>query len=105
MAQDKALTLLGFCRKAGKLVFGTEKVTELIKKGGFCLVILSEDISQKTEKELRYQANGRNVVFIRLQFDRKTVAHATGTTAGVLATANEGFAKAVSKAILQGGND
>ena len=101
MAQDKILTLLGFCRKAGKLVFGTEKVTELIKKGSPCLVMLSEDISPKTEKELKYHASGTKVVFIRLQFNRETVAHATGTTAGVLATADEGFAKA----ILQGGND
>ena len=54
MAQDKILTLLGFCRKAGKLVFGTEKVTELIKKGSPCLVMLSKDISPKTEKELTF---------------------------------------------------
>ena len=52
MAQDKILTLLGFCKKAGKLVAGTEKVTELIKKGVTCLVMLSSDISPKTEKEL-----------------------------------------------------
>ena len=94
MAQDKILTLLGFCRKPGTLVFGTEKVTELIKKGSPCLVMLSKDISPKTEKELRYQANGKNVAFIRLQFDRETVGHATNTTAGVLATVDEGFAKA-----------
>ena len=56
-------------------------------------------ISAKTEKELKYHANGGNAVFIRLAFDRETVAHATNTTAGVLATADEGF----YKAILQGG--
>ncbi|MBO5105603.1 MAG: ribosomal L7Ae/L30e/S12e/Gadd45 family protein [Clostridia bacterium] len=101
MAKDKILTLLGFCKKAGKLIAGTEKVTELIKKGGPCLVMLSQDISPKTEKELKYHASGTNAVFIRLQFDRETVAHATKTTAGVLATADEGFSKAIS----QGGND
>ena len=101
MAQDKTLTLLGFCKKAGKLVAGTEKVTELIKKGATCLVMLSSDISPKTEKELKYHASGKNIVFIRLSYDRETVAHATATTAGVLATADEGF----SKAILQGGTD
>ena len=101
MEQSKILTLLGFCRKAGKLVFGTEKVTELIKRQKPCLVLLASDISPKTEKELKYHANGSNTVFIRLPFDRETVAHATGTTAGVLATADEGF----TKAILQGGNN
>ncbi len=101
MAQNKILTLLGFCKKSGKLVAGTEKVTELIKKGETCLVMLSSDISPKTEKELKYHASGGRAVFIRLNFDRQTVAHATNTTAGVLATTDEGF----SKAILQGGND
>jgi ribosomal protein L7Ae-like RNA K-turn-binding protein len=101
LEQDKILTLLGFCKKAGKLVAGTEKVTELVKKGSPCLVMLSDDISPKTEKELRYHANGKQVVFIRLPYSRETVAHATATTAGVLATADEGF----SKAILQGGNN
>ncbi len=101
MAQDKILTLLGFCKKSGKLVVGTENVTELIKKGSACLVMLSSDISPKTEKELKYHASGGRAVFVRLNFDRETVAHATNTTAGVLATTDEGF----SKAILQGGND
>lgn len=101
MTQDKILTLLGFCRKAGKLTAGTEKVTELIKKGGYCLVMLSSDISEKTEKELKFHAQSGKAVFLRLKYDRATVAHATATTAGVLATADEGFCKA----ILQGGID
>ncbi len=101
MKSDKVLTLLGFCRKAGKLVIGTEKVTELVSKGGSCLVMLASDISEKTEKELRFKAVGGRAVIIRLKHDRDTVAHATATTAGVLATSDEGFCKA----ILQGGND
>ena len=99
MKQNKVLTLLGFCRKAGKLVIGTEQVTALIKSGAACLVVLSEDISEKTEKEMRYFAKNGKAVIIRLPFDRDTVAHATSTTAGILATADEGFCKA----ILQGG--
>lgn len=101
MAQDKILTLLGFCKKAGKLIAGTEKVSELVKKGTPCLVMLSSDISAKTEKELRYHARGGGAVFTRLEYDRETVSHATATTAGILATTDEGFCKA----ILQGGNN
>lgn len=101
MVQNKILTLLGFCRKAGKLIIGTEKVTELIKKGETCVVVLSEDISPKTEKELRYFGNLGNATIIRIPFDRETLAHATATSAGVFATADEGFCKA----ILQGGNN
>ena len=101
MKQDKVLTLLGFCRKAGKLTVGTEQVTALVKSGAACLVILANDISEKTEKELAFFAQGGKAVIIRLPFDRETVAHATATTAGILATTDEGFCKA----ILQGGNE
>ena len=100
MTNDKVLTLLGFCRKAGKLTVGTEKVTELIKKSDYCLVMLGNDISEKTEKELRFIAQNTRTVIIRLEYPTEKVAHATGTTAGIVATTDEGFCKA----ILQGGN-
>lgn len=101
MNQDKILTLLGFCRKAGKLVIGTEKVTELVKNKKSCLIMLACDISEKTEKELTFYASKGNAVLIRLPYDIKTLSHATATTAGIFATEDKGF----SKAILQGGND
>ena len=98
---NKILSLLGFCRKAGKLIVGTQKVTELINSGVSCLVVLSSDISQKTEKEMKFIASKHKAVVIRINEDTNTVAHSTGTTAGIVATADEGFCKA----ILQGGNN
>ncbi len=98
--KDKILTLMGFCRKAGKLTVGTEKVTELIERNQPCLVILASDISAKTEKELQFKAKGGNAVIIRLTSNLDETARATGTTAGIFATTDEGF----RKAILQGGN-
>ena len=96
MNNEKVLALLGFCRKAGKLTVGTER----IKSGGYCLVMLAGDISEKTEKELTFQAQKGRAVVIRLSCTAQEVAHATGTTAGVVTTADEGFCKA----LLQGGH-
>ncbi len=101
MNSDKITALLGFCRKAGKLVAGTSKVTDLIQSGKDCLVMLASDISEKTEKELSFKAKNKRAVIIRLDILTSDVAKATGTTAGVVATADEGF----YKAILQGGKD
>jgi ribosomal protein L7Ae-like RNA K-turn-binding protein len=83
------------------LVVGTEKVTELVKNNKECLIMLASDISDKTEKELTYYANKGKAVVIRLSYDLKTISHATSTTAGVFATEDKGFCKA----ILQGGNE
>ncbi len=101
MNSNKLLTLLGFCRKAGKLVTGTEKVTQLVKSRKECLVMLAEDISEKTEKELRFFAGKGRAVVIRVPFDTETVSCAIGIRAGVVATSDDGFCKA----ILQGGKN
>lgn len=98
---NKILTLFGFCRKSGKLVTGTEKVTQLIKSGKKCLVILAEDISEKTEKELKYFAAKGKAEVIRVPFNTETVSCAIGIRAGVVATSDDGFCKA----ILQGGKN
>ena len=101
LQNDKLLTLLGFCRKAGKLVTGTEKVTALVKSGKQCLVMVAEDISPKTEKELNFFASNGRAVVIRVPFDTEAVSCAIGIRAGVVATSDDGFCKA----ILQGGKN
>ena len=55
MIHEKLLTLLGFCRKAGKLVVGTGRVTELIQKGGYALVLVASDIRQKAKRSCALQ--------------------------------------------------
>ena len=97
---DKILTLLGFCRKAGKLTVGTMRVTAALKENKKLLCILAEDISPKTEKELNFFAKKGRGVVMRIPFDTQKVSNAIGVKAGVVATADEGF----QKAILEGGN-
>lgn len=101
MIHEKLLTLLGFCRKAGKLVVGTGRVTELIQKGGYALVLVASDISSKSEKELRFAAAKGKAVVERVNFTTAQISKAIGTPAGIVATADDGFCKA----ILQGGNN
>lgn len=101
MENNKLLTLLGFCRKAGKLTVGTQRVTELITKGHYALVLISSDISPKSEKELRFAASKGKAVVERLSCTTEQLSKAIGTPAGIVATADEGFCKA----LLQGGNN
>lgn len=107
MEDSKFLTLLGFCRKSGKLVTGTEKVTFLVKGGKNCLVMLADDISEKTEKELKFFSKKGRAVIIRVPFNTEEVSHAIGTVAGVVATSDDGFLKAILDCLnkSQGGKD
>ena len=93
---NKTLTLLGFCRKAGRLTVGSAKTTELLKDKKVCLVVVAEDVSQKTEKELKYFAEKNSCGrVIRLTVNTDVLSKAIGIKAGVVATCDEGFMKAI----------
>ena len=49
---DAILSLLGLCRRAGKLTIGNDAVVEDTKNGTAKLVILTRDISANTRKKL-----------------------------------------------------
>ena len=61
---NKIYGLLGISTKAGKLVSGTDLVLEEIKKEKVKLVIVAEDASEKTIKNIIYYCNRYNVRYI-----------------------------------------
>lgn len=89
---------LGLCRKAGKLVAGTEKVKSSIKKEKAFLIILGSDISLKTEKEIKFLS--KNIEVLRTKFKTEELSHAVGVKAGVFAVIDKNFAEQIK---LKGG--
>ena len=55
----------------------------------------AEDLSPKTWKNLRYEAERANVPAVRLQVGMEELGRACGVKAGALAVTDEGFAKAI----------
>lgn len=100
---DKFLNLLGICRKAGKLTLGAAKTLEAIKAGKSELVIVASDLSEKTEKELKFTAKNTNVAVERTEYSIETLSAAVGAPAGVLSVSDQGFATAL-KNKLNGGS-
>ena len=64
-------------------------------------MLVASDISPKSEKELRFTAAKGKAVVERVDFTTAQISKAIGTPAGIVATADDGFCKA----ILQGGNN
>lgn len=98
---DGALTILGFARKAGKLSCGFCAVVEVIKKKKSKLVILACDISEKSEKEIRFAA-ANNVTVQRVSYGIEQLSSAVGKQAGIFSVNDDGFAQSFLKCI--GGN-
>lgn len=103
--KNKALTLLGFAAKAGKLSYGMDAAGAAVKSGSSRLVAAAEDISEKSKKEVRFFADKSSV---RLQVlngvDIETVSAAVGRRCGILSINDSGFADAFLKAYVEGGN-
>lgn len=94
---QKAIALLGFARKAGKLAVGTAATTDAIKRGKAFLAIVASDISEKSAKEIRFLCDKHNTVFSKPQLTTYDITAAIGTKAGIIALLDEGFAKSIAE--------
>ena len=105
---DKCLNKLGICRKAGKLIAGTEKVKETIKSNKAFLVFAADDISEKSVKEINFLIKKSNNDYLLkscllkkevliLNYKKQEISHATGTLAGIFAITEKNFALEIIK--------
>lgn len=102
--KSKLLTLLGFAAKAGALSYGFEATVATIKASKANLVLVAEDISPKSRKEIAFFAGKKDVKNFTLKgIDIKTVSDAVGRKCGIISINDNGFANACEKALIEGG--
>lgn len=94
---DKALSLLGLCRRAGRLEPGFALSAGAARSGKAALLVAAEDISPKTWKNLCYEASRAGIPFVRLETSMERLGQACGIKAGVVAVTDKGFAHALLK--------
>lgn len=95
MNKDKITALLGFAAKAGKLSYGFDSSVESLKKGKSFLLLVAEDISQKSLKEIAFFAEKYHTQHIILEgIDIKAVSDAVGRKCGIISVNDKGFANA-----------
>lgn len=105
MQNSKALTMLGFAAKAGKLSYGMEAAVRSLNSGKAFLVLAAGDVSPKSKKEIAFFANRKSVRFSELKgYTITTVSDAVGRRCGIIAINDSGFADAFLKAYVEGGN-
>lgn len=106
---DRLLSLLGLCRRAGKLVIGNDPVKESIETGKAFLVLVASDISHNTEKKIRMAVETSNTVkYLTIKRTKEEVSFSLGKTCAVLAVIDKGFADKLCELIeteqKEGGN-
>ena len=98
----KLTGLLGISRRAGRLTTGFDAVKGLIGEGKAALVMLASDLSEKTHKELRFAVGDKKIPIRRMPLTKEETGAACGLKkpVGVLATDDNGFAKAMETCCL-----
>ncbi len=95
--QNKFLSFLGICRKAGKMSIGYKNTAERVKENRVSLILIASDLSEKTEKELCFITKGRDIEVLRTIYSMETLSAAIGIKTGVIAIEDEGFSKALKE--------
>lgn len=96
MSKASILSYLGLARKAGKLSVGFAASKEACLKRKAKFVCVASDISEKSEKEIRYFSGGKCQVE-RIPYTIDEVSKSIGTKAGIVAVCDDGFAKVLSE--------
>lgn len=89
---DRLLSFLGLCKKAGYLISGAETVTKSMREGRAKLVMLAADLSDNTKKEVKRAAGQYGVNLRELSCDKDELSFALGKHCGVICVTDGGFA-------------
>ena len=92
---------MGLCRRAGKLVIGFDAVVQEMEapKSKAAGIILAADVSPKTEKEIRFQADKHGVEIAAAVFSMEDAKAALGKRAGVFLITDAGLYSSIKKHI------
>ena len=99
---DKVLSFLGLCKKAGKLVSGTELVLDSVRNNKSCLVIIANDISELSEKTIK-----KTLMYYKAEYVKYATKSELGKALGlderaVISVNDKGFADSVKDKIYCG---
>ncbi len=96
MSFDPVLSRLGLARKAKMLAVGFAASKDALQRKTAKLILIANDISAKSEKEIRYFAKDKATVG-RTVYSTDQLSKAIGLRGGIIAVLDQGFADAILK--------
>ncbi|MDR1018295.1 MAG: ribosomal L7Ae/L30e/S12e/Gadd45 family protein [Lachnospiraceae bacterium] len=103
--ENKAFSLLGLAKKAGKIGSGEFKTEKLIKTNLATLVIIAEDASDNTKKKFANMCDFYDIDYI-IFADKETLANVIGETyRAMLAITDLGFSTKIKNLLMNSKED
>lgn len=95
MNNDRLLSFLGICKRAGCLISGAETVTKSVNEGKAKLVLYASDVSENSLKGVLKAAGAKNVPAAGIPQSKDELSFALGRHCGIVCTTDNGFAKKI----------
>lgn len=97
---DRLLSFLGLCKRAGRMVSGAETVTKAVGRGQVLLILTAEDLSDNSAKAVIKAAGTYGVRLQRLPYSKEELSCALGKHCGIVGVADRGFADKILDMLL-----
>lgn len=99
---QKILGMLGLATKAGKIVAGTEATKEALAKQKVKLILIAQDASEKTKKNLTLEANKHAVQVYQIATIEEISQSIGKKNKAIVGVVDKHFAQAIEKNINGG---
>lgn len=97
--KEKIASYMGFAKKSGNLLSGVNTCTFAMAKGKVKLMILTEDISENSEKKIMKEIRKYDVPYVKYGMSEE-LSHATGAEGrSVFALCDKNFSNVILKVI------
>ena len=95
MNNDRLLSFLGICKRAGSLITGAESVTKTVSEKKALLVLYASDISENSLKAVSRAADENGVAVRELPRTKEELSFALGKLSGIICVTDEGFVRKI----------
>lgn len=92
MQKNKIISMLSLCKKAGKLVCGFDAVCEELKKKQWNTVFITNDLSEKSEKEITRVCKENFFMIVKIPVTMADLSIITRKKVGILCVTNQSLA-------------
>lgn len=99
MNNDRLLSFLGLCKRAGYLISGAETVTKAINEDKALLVLYASDASANSLKNVLKTAQLKNTPARVLDRSKEELSFALGKHCGIVGITDRGFADKIQSMI------
>jgi ribosomal protein L7Ae-like RNA K-turn-binding protein len=89
---DRLLSFLGLCKRAGKLLSGAQTVEKAAAEKKLLLVLTADDLSPNSKKEAAFFAEKYGVPLRTLGRSKEELSFALGRHCGIVGITDSGFA-------------